>query len=94
MVNKLSFFVGCSIAAWIYFRVLPEMRAHRSVKNDMEPDQTGNYDLDGVSYDPSSHNVVAAGDGTIAEPVAEIAIVEEVVSLHAPEKEKPRDVVA
>jgi hypothetical protein len=71
MIGKLSFFVGCSVAAWVFFRVLPEMRAHRAVMSEMPPD-------------------IAAGDANVPEPGVSTLVVEEVVSLHAPEDPRER----
>jgi hypothetical protein len=82
MIGKLSFFVGCSLAAWVTLRVLPEIRAHRRVMRDMPPDNLGNYDLDGVSYDPGSHTVVVAADAAAPAPEEHILLVDEVIRLH------------
>lgn len=91
MVGKLSFVLGSILTAWGLLRVLPDIRHHRSVRK-MHPDNHGNYDLDGVSYDPYSRNVVVTGDGLAPEPHREM--VDEVVQLHAPEEPRKRSVGA
>jgi hypothetical protein len=93
MALKLSIFLGFSLTAFVVFRVLPEIRAHRNARK-MEPDNLGNYDLDGVSYDPEAHTVVVTGDSQAPEPVPDLVVVEEVVTLHAPEEPRERSVGA
>ena len=93
MFGKLSFFAGFSFLAYVIMRAVPEMRAHRSTKK-MHTDNEGNYDLDGVSYDPHSHIVAVTGDNRIPDPLSEAGVVNEVVALHAPEEPKQRSVSA
>ena len=88
---RLTLAFGTALGAFWFLRVLPEIRAQRSVRR-MQPDHEGNYDLDGVSYDPVMRNTVVTGDGRVAEP--QRTRVEEVVTLHAPEASKPRDLTA
>lgn len=91
MVRTLTWLVGLSVLAFVRFRVIPDLRAQRGTKR-MDTDQHGNYDLDGVSYDPANFCVVAGGDGHAPEPVE--AQVEKVVDLHAPAEPKSRSVTA
>ncbi len=93
MVQTLSLLVGLSLAAFVKFRVLPDIRAHRGTKK-MDDDQSGNYDLDGVSYDPESYVVVVTGDAQAPTPVPEVKIVEAVVTMHAPVQPKKRSIGA
>ena len=94
-LRSLSLMVGLSAvaAALLKLRVLPDLRAHRATKS-MDTDNHGNYDLDGVSYDPRTYSVIVTGDGQAPSPVAEVLIVGEVVSLHAPEEPRKRNVSA
>ncbi|HEY8278701.1 MAG TPA: hypothetical protein VIH99_03710 [Bdellovibrionota bacterium] len=87
MVRRISLFVGLSLAAFVRYRVLPEVRAHRDTRR-MIPDNLGNYDLDGVSYDPASFQVVVSGDSAIKDPSlpAEEAAMVEVVEMNAPDR--------
>ena len=93
MFGKMTFFAGCSYLVYLAFDAAREARAHRSTKM-MDTDNHGNYDLDGVSYDPHSHIVAVTGDNRIPDPLAETKITQEVVALHAPEEPKKRSVVA
>lgn len=91
MIRSLSLLLGLSLAAFFKFRFLPELRAQRGTKK-MDGDSHGNYDLDGVSYDPASHNVVVVGDGQAPEPKAKTGATKKVVNLHAPEQPRQRSV--
>jgi hypothetical protein len=93
MFGKLSFFAGCSYLVYLAFDAAREARAHRSTKK-MDTDFDGNYDLDGVSYDPHSHTVAVTGDNRIPSPLAETTITLEVVALNTPSEPKQRAVGA
>lgn len=93
MFRTLNIFLGLSLIAFLRLRILPDIRAHRGTKK-MESDSQGNYDLDGVSYDPDTYNVVVTGDGQAPAPVAEVKVVEAVVTMHAPEEPKKRSITA
>ncbi len=90
---KLTLLIGFALAAFFKFRVLPDMRAHRGIKK-MDSDHLGNYDLDGVSYDPAKNKVVVVGDSQAPEPGEHVVIVGEVVALHAPEQAQQRNLGA
>lgn len=47
-------------------------------QREMLPDRFGNYDLDGVSYDPLDYRVVVSGDGHIPKTETEMASEEEI----------------
>ncbi|MGZ3652402.1 MAG: hypothetical protein ACXVB9_00155 [Bdellovibrionota bacterium] len=83
MFGKITFFAGCSFLAYLLVRAIPEMRAHRSTRK-MDSDNAGNYDLDGVSYDPHSHIVAVTGDDRIPDPNPDASMAAEVVALHTP----------
>lgn len=68
MIRALAMAVGFSLAAFVFRRVIPEIRAHRDTRR-MTSDQQGNYDMDGVSYDSSCLQVVVTGDGRAPDPV-------------------------
>ena len=83
MTGRLSFIVGGALVAYFALRVLPDLKAHRGRKK-MSTDYQGNYDLDGVSYDPQSHIVAVAGDNRIPDPITEAHVAQDVVDMHAP----------
>lgn len=93
MFGKLTFFAGCSYLLVLAVQSLRDIRTHRATKK-MDADSYGNYDLDGVSYDPHSHTVAVTGDDRIPDPVVEAMITEEVVALHAPDELKRHSIVA
>jgi len=93
MLGKWTFLMGSSYLLYLAMQSLRDMRAHRATK-EMEPDSNGNYDMDGVSYDPHSHTVAVMGDHRIPDPVAETEITREVVALQVPQEPKPHGVVA
>lgn len=82
MFRVILFFAGLSASALLLRRFLHD-GSQRTI-----PDHEGNYDIDGVSFDPApqlgeSSHVVVSGDSQASDPEADRASVRKVVGLHS-----------
>jgi hypothetical protein len=69
MLGKFLFSLAVPILAYLVVQGFRDRGVRRSTKQ-MATDSHGNYDLDGVSYDPYSHAVAVTGDARIRDPLA------------------------
>jgi len=80
MTKAVVIFLGFSAA--FLWSLNSQWRRHAG-RHETIPDHSGNYDIDGVSYDPSSSQVIVSSDARAPDPHSDKDSNEKVVDLHS-----------